>query len=92
MQQNIKIFLFSLGLKVPLIVSINFLLLITINSIFLIFLTKWYSVFPIIHVIFVIGECTCRVFMIGIICVMSPMDDNLMIQIDFNELMDLDII
>ena len=32
------------------------------------------------------------VFIIGIICVMSPIDDNLMIQIDFNELMGLGII
>ena len=54
------------------------------------FLTREYSVFPIIHVIFVLGRVVfVDVCIIGIICVMSPIDDNLMMQIDFGELVDL---
>ena len=66
-------------------VEVNFFISITINSISAIFLTREYSVLPIIHVISVLGEYVCIVFIIGIICVMSPIDDNLRIQIDLLE-------
>ena len=63
------------------------LLSIIINRTPFIFFTRGYSVLPIIHVISDLGKLCWIVFMIGIICVISPIEDNLKIQIEGDKLL-----